>query len=107
MTSMVSKTGNSKCPGCGNLVDGVAVVRYDSSFPCPTCMTELKVPAYYKILQIGISLGVSYFLGKSMGLHKEGLLVGLSGNRRSQVLGLHMDNLCVYQDIAWQMQTEQ
>jgi hypothetical protein len=74
---MVSKTGNSKCPGCGNLVDGVAVVRYDSSFPCPTCMTELKVPAFYKILQIGISLGVSYFLNKSMGLHKEGLLVGL------------------------------
>ena len=73
---MVSKTGNSKCPGCGNLVDGVAVVRYDSSFPRPTCMKELKVPVYYKILQIGISLGISYFLSKSMGLHKEGLLVG-------------------------------
>jgi hypothetical protein len=71
-----SKYGNSKCPKCGSLVDGVRNVRYDSSFACPNCMTQLKVPAYYKLLMAGISVWISYFLIKSLGLHGDGFLVG-------------------------------
>ena len=73
---MVSKIGNSKCPACGNLVDGVSEVRYDSSFACPICKTELKVPTYYKFAMVGISVGISYFLCDSLGFHKEAFLVG-------------------------------
>jgi hypothetical protein len=73
---MVSNRGNSKCPKCGDLLDGVSVIRYDSSFACPNCMTELRVPGYHKLIMYGISVGISYFLCTSLGFRREGFLVG-------------------------------
>jgi hypothetical protein len=71
-----SVRGDSKCPKCGNLVDGVGVVRYNSSFACPTCMTELRVPGCFKLIMYVINMGVSYFLCTSLGFRGEGFLVG-------------------------------
>jgi len=73
---MVSKIGNSNCPECGNLLDGVSVVRYDGPFACPFCKMELRVPGYYKLISGGISVGAALFLCTSIGLHGPGLLVG-------------------------------
>ena len=73
---MVSKIGNSKCPKCGNLLDGVSVVRYDSPFACPFCKVELHVPGYYKAIMFAISIGASAFLCISIGLRWPAFLVG-------------------------------
>ena len=73
---MVSSRGNSKCPKCGNLLDGATVVRYDGPFACPFCKMELRVPDYYKWTAIGISVGVALLLCNSMGLHGLSFLVG-------------------------------
>ena len=72
---MVSKIGNSNCPECGNLLDGVSVVRYDGPFPCPFCKMGLRVPEYYKWITIGTSGGASYFLCSSLGFRGGALLV--------------------------------
>ena len=72
---MVSKIGNSNCPECGNLLDGVRVVRYDGPFPCPFCKMELRVPGYYKLIGAGIGVGASYFLCNSLGFHGKAFFV--------------------------------
>src|SRR5689334_802297 len=72
---MVSKIGNSNCPECGNLLDGVSVVRYDSPFACPFCKMELRVPGYYKFITVAISAGVSYFLCISLGFRGKAFLI--------------------------------
>jgi hypothetical protein len=73
---MVSKVGNSKCPKCGNLLDGVSVVRYDGPFACPFCKMELHVPGYYKAIMLAISIGASFILCTSIGLRWPGFIVG-------------------------------
>jgi hypothetical protein len=73
---MVNNPGNSKCPKCAELLDGVSVVRYDGPFACPFCKMELRVPGYYKLIGVGISVGVSLLLCNSIGLRGPGLLVG-------------------------------
>ena len=73
---LVSRVGNSICPICRSVLDGVRVVRYDGPFICPQCQKELRVPAYYKIIMGGVSVGVSLLLCSSIGLRDVGFLVG-------------------------------
>ena len=73
---MVSKVGNSKCPKCGNLLDGVSAVRYDGPFACPFCKIELNVPYDYKFIGVVLSFGTSFILCASLGLHGLGFFVG-------------------------------
>lgn len=73
---MVSNLGNSKCPKCGEILDGVSIVRYNGPFACPFCKMELHVPGYYKVIGFGISAGSSLILCASIGLHWPGFIVG-------------------------------
>ena len=73
---MENNLGNSKCPKCGNYLDGVRVVSYTQSFPCSFCKTELEVPRYYRVVGAWVSFGVSFLLSLSIGLHGLGLLLG-------------------------------
>jgi hypothetical protein len=75
--SMGNGMGNSKCPNCGKILDGVKVVRYTSSFPCPFCKTELRVPKYYVMLGGWISLGISITLSLALGFRGASLILAI------------------------------
>jgi len=74
---LVSRVGNSICPVCRSVLDGVGVVRYDGPFICPNCKKELRVPGYYKLTMGVVSFGVSLILCSSIGLRGVGFVVGV------------------------------
>jgi hypothetical protein len=64
---VVSNLGNSKCPKCGEFLDGMSVARYHSPFASPFRRMELRFPEYYKWVTIGLSVGVSLLLSIRLG----------------------------------------
>jgi hypothetical protein len=65
-----------KCPKCDASVDEVNVVRYNQSFRCPNCHTEIVVPKLYLYLIFFVSAGVSAFLCLSLHLTGAALVLG-------------------------------
>src|SRR6266852_7966363 len=75
---LTSTRGNSLCPKCGEVLDGVAVVRYGQPFRCTACRTELAVPRLWLHLCFWIGLTLAVLLCVAMGLTSLwGFLVGL------------------------------
>jgi hypothetical protein len=54
---LTSTRGNSFCPSCGEVLDGVTVVRYGQPFRCTACKAELAVPKSY--LRVGFLIGMT------------------------------------------------
>jgi hypothetical protein len=79
LDSMLTSTrGNSFCPKCGEVLDGVTVVRYGQSFRCTACKSELVVPRLYLHVGFWIGLTLAVLLCIAMGLTKLlGFVVGL------------------------------
>jgi hypothetical protein len=75
---LTSTRGNSLCPNCGELLDGVTVVRYGQPFRCTACKAELAVPKFYLCVGFLIGMTLSVLLCLAMGLTRlPSLVLGL------------------------------
>ena len=65
---LTSTRGNSVCPKCGEVLDGVTVVHYGQPFRCTACKTELVVPRIYSYVVFWIAMTLAVLLCFAMGL---------------------------------------
>lgn len=75
---LTSTRGNSVCPKCGEVLDGVTLVQYGQPFRCTACKTELVVPRLWLYVGFWIGLTLAVLLCFALGLKTlSGLVVGL------------------------------
>ena len=74
---LTSTRGNSLCPRCGAVLDGVTVVRYGQPFRCPDCQTALLVPKFWLLVGFGVSIALALSLCLAIGLRGMSILLGL------------------------------
>ena len=65
---LTSTRGNLLCPNCGEVLDGVTVVRYGQPFRCTACKTELVVPRLWPLIGFWIGLTLTVLLCVALGL---------------------------------------
>ena len=66
-----------RCPSCGVNLDDLAIVRYDQSFRCPNCKSNLKVPRSYLLAGYWLAFVLSLALSFAIGLRSVSLILGM------------------------------